>query len=124
MPGTPARMFTRVPVLTGDARPRHRIVAVPLIGALLDQPSRYSTSDPRTPPPPAPSPVIPRRGARGPTVATITRLWNESNGDRAELRRKLEQRLRRAGLIRQRAATEAEIERLLGPGSIDAPLPD
>ena len=37
---------------------------------------------------------------------------------------KLEQRLRRAGLMRERGPTEAEVDALLGPGDIDAPLTD
>jgi hypothetical protein len=60
--------------------------------------------DPRIAPPPATPPVIARRrGPRGPNAAAIAKLWEDCGHDRVKLRKKLEARLRRAGLIRKRS---------------------
>jgi hypothetical protein len=75
---------------------------------------------------PAPLPTAPpillrRRRSRGASAATIAKLWQEANGDRAVFRRRLEQWLRRSGLIRHRSADE-DVECLLSAAEIDARL--
>ena len=50
----PARMFARVPYFNGQGQLRLRIVAVPLVAALVEPGSRYSIDDPRDPPPAPP----------------------------------------------------------------------
>lgn len=65
MPDTvPARMFARTPHYNSRAERQHRVVALPLVAALVEPGSRYSLNDPRvaplaptrrTPPKPPPS---------------------------------------------------------------------
>ena len=120
MPDTTAGfMFARVATIGADASAHRKFVRVPLIGALLDEPSRYTLHDPRIAPP-APPPALPRRrGARGPSAATIEKLWAASDGDRDVLRQKLERQLRRAGVLPRQRVSDGELERIIGSGPID-----
>jgi len=96
-----AFMFITVPTIGSDARAHHRVVRVPFVSALLDELSRYSIADPRNSPfPPPPAVVTPKRGRpRGPTAATLERLFGEANGDHVAFKRALDARLRKSGLM-------------------------
>ena len=95
----PNFMFATVPTISSAARAYHRVVRVPFVAALLDQPSRYTLTDPRISFPPPPE-VMPKRGRpRGPTAATLEKLLREANGDHVAFKRALERRLRKQGLM-------------------------
>ena len=111
MPDEPARMFARSFYYNSRAQRRLRVVALPLIRALIEPGGRYSTSDPRRAPSPAPPPILPhRRGSRGPSAASIAKLWAANDGDRAVFRQKLEARLHRENP--SRADPDAETEQV------------
>ena len=75
-----------------------------------------------TAPVPSNSPPAARVGRpRGPSYASMLKMLRESAGDRTVFRAKLEQRLRKSGLIPMRSNDE-DVERILGVGDIDAPF--
>lgn len=122
---TAAFMYSRVATIGADARAHRRIIRVPLITALIEPGSRYTLTDPRIAlPPPPPAAITDRRGRpRGPSAATIQKMWDEAGHDRAVFRRRLDARLMKAGVMRSRD-TDDDIERMLGEGDIDAPFMD
>ncbi len=68
------------------------VVRVPLIRDLIEPVSRYSLTDPTVSVPAAlqNNRLVPRVGRpRGPSYSSTLKLWRESGGDRAILRRKL-----------------------------------
>ena len=96
---TPARMFVRGPT---SYSARRQTITLPLVTALVEPGSGYSSHDPReAPPPPKPKPAVPaQRGRpRGPTAETLEKLWHEANGERAAFKRALDARLRKCGLM-------------------------
>ena len=58
-----------------------------------------------------------RRGSRGPSAATIARIWKECGGDHAALRAELERRLRGDGLMPRERPNDSQV--VIGSGPID-----
>ena len=114
-------MLISVAGLTGFAKVRRLEISLPLVAALLESATRFYLPGAADPLAPADPPAVARhrlyereRRRRGPSAATVARLWEECGHDREALRAELMKQLCRAGIVRPRGHDD-ELERLFGP---------